>query len=196
MTVFIHPSAVVDADAEIGAGTRIWHFCHVMSGAKLGEDCMLGQNCFVAQGVRLGRAVRVQNNVSLYEGVELEDEVFCGPSVVFTNVTRPRAFVSRKGEYHRTLVRRGATLGANCTVLPGVTIGQFAFVGAGAVVTRDVAPYSLVVGTPARPVGWVSRSGERLEFDATGHASCPRTGEEYRLAQGGVAQRGVAAGEP
>ena len=183
---FVHPTALVDTGAEIGANTKVWHFCHVMRGAHIGADCMLGQNCFVASGARLGNRVRLQNNVSVYEGVELEDDVFCGPSVVFTNVARPRAFVARKAEYGRILVRRGATLGANCTVLPGLTVGEYAFVGAGAVVTRDVAPHALVFGTPARHTGWVSHSGERLEFDASGQARCPRTGQAYRLVQGSV----------
>jgi UDP-2-acetamido-3-amino-2,3-dideoxy-glucuronate N-acetyltransferase len=183
----VHPSAIVDAGAVIGTGTHIWHFCHVMAGAVVGDNCMLGQNCFVANGAKLGNGVRVQNNVSVYQGVELEDEVFCGPSVVFTNVMRPRAFVPRKHEYGKTLVKRGASLGANCTVLSGLTIGEYAFVAAGAVVTTDVAPHSLVIGVPARHTGWVSHSGERLDFDASsGRATCPRTGEEYRLVGGSV----------
>lgn len=186
MPPWVHPTATVEAGASLGEGTRVWHFCHVMPGARIGADSVLGQNCFVASGVSVGDRVRVQNNVSLYEGVELEDEVFCGPSVVFTNVKHPRAFISRRQEYQPTRVRRGATLGANATLLPGVTIGEYAFVGAGAVVTRDVAPFSLVVGVPAVPVGWVSRAGERLAFDAQGAARCPRTGESYRLAAGRV----------
>jgi UDP-2-acetamido-3-amino-2,3-dideoxy-glucuronate N-acetyltransferase len=177
----IHESAVVDAGAKIGEGTHVWHFCHVMGGARLGVDCMLGQNCFVGRGVQIGDRVRIQNNVSVYEGVILEDDVFCGPSVVFTNVKNPRVEVDRKAEFLLTTVRRGATLGANATLLPGVTVGAFGFVGAGAVVTRDVAPYALVLGTPARQVGWVSRAGERLEFGANGQARCSRTGEAYRL---------------
>jgi UDP-2-acetamido-3-amino-2,3-dideoxy-glucuronate N-acetyltransferase len=182
----VHPSAVVDAGVELGSGTRVWHFCHVMAGALIGSDCMLGQNCFVASGVRLGNGVRVQNNVSLYQGVELEDDVFCGPSVVFTNVVRPRAFVSRQQEYATTKVCRGATLGANCTVLPGVTVGAYAFIGAGAVVCHDVAPFALEVGVPAKPMGWVSHAGERLEFNAAGQAQCPRSGAAYRLVAGRV----------
>jgi len=180
----VHPTALVEAGAVLGAGARVWHFCHVMAGAVLGRDSSLGHNCFVASGVRVGSGVRVQNNVSLYAGVELEDDVFCGPSVVFTNVKNPRAFVSRKAEYQRTLVCRGATLGANATVLPGVTIGSYALVGAGAVVTKDVAPHALVTGVPAVQVGWVSRSGERLDFDASEVALCPRSGERYRLRAG------------
>lgn len=181
LTLYIHPSAIVDSGAVIGAGTQVWHFCHLMAGAVVGERCVLGQNCFVASGAKLGNGVRLQNNVSVYDGVELEDEVFCGPSVVFTNVTRPRAFVSRRSEYERTRICRGATLGANSTVLPGVTVGEYAFVGAGAVVTRDVPPHALVVGTPANARGWVSRAGERLEFGADQRAQCARTGERYRL---------------
>ena len=149
---------------------------------------MLGQNCFVAASVKLGDGVRVQNNVSLYDGVELEDEVFCGPSVVFTNVKHPRAFVTRKGEYTATKICRGATLGANATVLAGVTVGAYAMVGAGAVVTRDVAPFSLVVGVPAAPLGWVSHAGERLEFAGAEVATCPRSGRRYRLAEGALTE--------
>ncbi len=186
---WVHPSAVVDPGASLGQGTKVWHFCHVMAGAVIGERCMLGQNCFVAGGVRLGDGVRVQNNVSLYEGVELEDDVFCGPSVVFTNVTHPRAFVSRREAFEKTLVRRGASLGANATVLPGVTVGEYAFVGAGAVVTSDVAPFALVVGVPARAVGWVSRAGERLTFDDAGSGVCPRTQTHYRLLAGRVVEQ-------
>ncbi|MFO7179457.1 MAG: acyltransferase [Pseudomonadota bacterium] len=181
----VHPTAVVDPGAELGPGVHVWHFCHVMAGARIGPGAMLGQGCFVAGGVRIGARSRIQNNVSLYSGVELEEDVFVGPSAVFTNVRHPRAFVSRKSEFARTLVGRGATIGANATVLPGVTIGAYAFVGAGAVVTRDVAPFALVVGTPARPVGWVSRAGERLAF-TDGQARCPRTGERYRWIDGRV----------
>jgi UDP-2-acetamido-3-amino-2,3-dideoxy-glucuronate N-acetyltransferase len=182
----IHAAAVVDRGASLGARTRVWHFAHVMSGAVIGDDCVVGQGCLVAASVVVGNAVRIQNNVSLYDGVVLEDEVFCGPSCVFTNVLNPRASVSREGEYRVTLVKRGATIGANATILPGVTIGEYAFVGAGATVTRDVPAFALVVGVPARSVGWMSRHGERLRFDASGFAQCPVTGEEYRLAAGVV----------
>jgi UDP-2-acetamido-3-amino-2,3-dideoxy-glucuronate N-acetyltransferase len=182
---FVHPSALVEDGAELGERAKIWHFSHVLAGARIGAGSMLGQGCYVGSKVTIGRGVRVQNNVSLYEGVELEDDVFVGPSAVFTNVTRPRAFVSRKAEFARTLVRRGATVGANATILPGVTIGDYAFVAAGAVVTRDVLAFSLVLGAPARPAGWVSRLGERLEF-VGGLAECPRSGERYRLAEGRV----------
>ncbi len=183
---FIHPTAVVDNGAVIGAGARIWHFCHVMGGAVIGEGSSIGQNCFVAAGVRVGVRVKVQNNVSLYEGVELEDEVFVGPSAVFTNVMNPRAAVSRRSEYRPTRVRRGATIGANATLLPGVTLGEYCFVGAGALVRRDVGAYELVGGVPAERLGWMSRHGARLEFDAEGSATCPVTGERYRLADGYV----------
>jgi len=173
---FVHPSASVDEGATIGAGTRIWHFCHVMPGARIGPDCVLGQNVMVGPGVRIGRGVKVQNNVSIYAGVTLEDDVFCGPSCVFTNVLTPRAFIDRKDEFLPTLVQRGATIGANATIVCGVTIGRYAMIGAGAVVTRNVADHSLVLGNPARHAGWVSRSGDRLDVGL----ACPRTGERYR----------------
>jgi UDP-2-acetamido-3-amino-2,3-dideoxy-glucuronate N-acetyltransferase len=182
----IHPTSVVGPEARIGPGTRIWHFCHVMDGARLGAGCSFGQNCFVAAGVVVGDRVKVQNNVSLYDGVLIEDEVFIGPSVVFTNVTRPRAAFSKRDRYERTRVERGATIGANATVLPGVVLGEYCFVAAGSVVRRDVEPFSLVAGVPARRVGWVSRHGERLEFDAAGFARCPATGEEYSRTERGV----------
>lgn len=182
----IHETAFVSPSARIGSGTHVWHFCHVMDAAVIGNNCVLGQNCFVGRGVRIGNGTRIQNNVSVYEGVILEEDVFCGPSVVFTNVLNPRAAVDRKAEFRQTLVQRGATLGANATLLPGITIGEYAFVGAGAVVTRDVPAFALVLGAPARPAGFVSRSGERLEFDAQGHARCPRGGESYQLLDGGV----------
>lgn len=174
----IHESAVVDDGVTLGRGTRVWHFTHIMDEAVVGDDCVLGQNVMVGRGVRIGNRVKIQNNVSVYEGVVLEDDVFCGPSVVFTNVLTPRAFIDRREEFTATLVRRGATLGANATVVCGVQIGEYAMVGAGAVVTRDVASYALVVGNPARQVGWVGRAGERLGDDLV----CPRTGERYELA--------------
>jgi UDP-2-acetamido-3-amino-2,3-dideoxy-glucuronate N-acetyltransferase len=179
----IHPSAIVDEGAQLGAGTQVWHFAHVCAGAHIGPDCSLGQGVFVANDVQIGARVKIQNNVSVYDAVTLEDEVFCGPSMVFTNVMNPRAAVPRKNEYRRTWVRRGASLGANCTIVCGTTIGEYAFVGAGAVVNRDVAPYALVVGVPARRIGWMSRHGERLSLPATGQgeAACPATGERYRL---------------
>ena len=162
MSTFLHESSYVDEGAVIGDGTKVWHFCHVMSGAVIGERCSLGQNVVVMPGTRIGNNVKIQNNVSIYEGVELEDDVFCGPSMVFTNVINPRSHVSRKHEYQRTLVRRGATIGANATVVCGVTLGEYAFVGAGAVVTKDVRPFALVTGVPGRQVGWMCRCGERL----------------------------------
>jgi UDP-2-acetamido-3-amino-2,3-dideoxy-glucuronate N-acetyltransferase len=178
--VFVHPSSVCEA-TNIGPGTRIWHFCHVMSGARIGARCMLGQGCFVASSVVLGDGVRVQNHVSLFDGVVLEDDVFCGPSVVFSNVTRPRANFSQREAFALTRVRRGATIGANATLCPGVTIGEFAFVAAGAVVTRDVPAFAQVVGVPARQNGWVSRAGVPLHFGADGVASCSRSDDTYAL---------------
>jgi UDP-2-acetamido-3-amino-2,3-dideoxy-glucuronate N-acetyltransferase len=185
-TPFVHPTAVVDEGAEIGDGSRIWHFVHVSSGARIGADVVLGQNVFVAGRVSIGSGCRVQNNVSIYEDVTLEDDVFCGPSMVFTNVVNPRAFISRKDEFAPTLVKRGATLGANCTIVCGVTIGEFAFVAAGAVVTRDVPSCALVAGVPARHLGWMSRAGRRLDLplEGEGSATCPETGELYILSGG------------
>ncbi len=184
---FLHPSSFVDDGVEIGAGTKIWHFCHVMSGARIGENCVLGQNVFVGRNVVIGNGVKIQNNVSVYEGVVLEDDVFCGPSMVFTNVINPRSEIERKTEFKTTLVRRGATFGANCTVVCGVTIGRYAFVGAGAVVTEDVPDYALVVGVPARQVGWMSRHGHRLvEKDSEGNWICPESGWRYREVEPGV----------
>ena len=183
MTCFVHPSAIVDDGAQLGDNTRVWHFVHVSPGARIGAACSLGQGVYVGNDVLIGNNVKIQNNVSVYDAVTLEDDVFCGPSMVFTNVFNPRSAVVRKNEYRRTLVRRGATLGANCTVVCGTTIGEHAFVGAGAVVSRDVAAYALVVGVPARRIGWVSRHGERLPLPASGQgdAACPVTGERYRL---------------
>jgi UDP-2-acetamido-3-amino-2,3-dideoxy-glucuronate N-acetyltransferase len=183
MAIVIHPSAIVDEGAQLGDGTRVWHFVHVSAGARIGEGCSLGQGVYVGNDVTIGRHVKIQNNVSVYDAVTLEDEVFCGPSMVFTNVHNPRSAVPRKDEYRRTLVRRGATLGANCTIVCGTTIGEHAFVGAGAVASRDVPAYALVVGVPARRIGWMSRHGERLPLPASGRgqASCPVTGEVYRL---------------
>jgi UDP-2-acetamido-3-amino-2,3-dideoxy-glucuronate N-acetyltransferase len=172
-----HPTAVVDAGARIGCGTHIWHFTHVCAGAQIGDNCTLGQNVFVGKRVRIGDRVKIQNNVSLYDGVTLEDGVFCGPSMVFTNVINPRAEVERKDEFRETLVRRGATLGANCTILCGVTIGAYALIGAGTVVTRDVPAHALMVGVPAHRIGWVSHSGEVLGPDLI----CPREGRTYEL---------------
>ena len=183
--ITIHPSAIVDTGAQLGAGSRVWHFVHVCAGARIGDGCTLGQGVYVGNEVRIGNNVKIQNNVSVYDAVTLEDDVFCGPSMVFTNVYNPRAAVSRKNEYRQTLVRQGATLGANCTVVCGVTIGRYAFIGAGAVINRDVPDFALMVGVPARSIGWVSRHGERLALGpATPLAACPATGERYRLLNG------------
>jgi UDP-2-acetamido-3-amino-2,3-dideoxy-glucuronate N-acetyltransferase len=188
MPTTIHPSAIVDEGAQLGDDCRVWHFVHISAGARIGARCSFGQNVFVGNDVRIGDNVRIQNNVSVYDAVTLEDDVFCGPSMVFTNVYNPRAAVSRKAEYRRTLVRRGATLGANCTVVCGITIGRYAFVGAGAVVNRDVPDFALMVGVPARQIGWMSRHGERLELPllGDGEARCKATGEHYALRRGSL----------
>jgi UDP-2-acetamido-3-amino-2,3-dideoxy-glucuronate N-acetyltransferase len=180
---FVHPSSYVDEGAVIGPGTKIWHFCHVMPGAKIGERCNIGQNCVIMPGTRLGNNCKLQNNVSIYQGVELEDDVFCGPSMVFTNVSKPRSHVNRRGEYERTLVRRGASIGANATVVCGVTLGRYSFVGAGAVVTSDVKDHALVVGNPARQIGWMCACGERLGLKE-GRGVCGRCGAAYRERDG------------
>ena len=181
--VAIHPSAVVDEGAQIGQGSRIWHFVHVCGGAKIGAGVSLGQNVFVGNKVVIGDNCKIQNNVSVYDNVVLEADVFCGPSMVFTNVYNPRACINRKSEYRNTLVKRGATLGANCTILCGVTIGDYAFVGAGATVLRSVKPYALVVGVPAKQVGWMSEYGEQIPLPVKGQGlyTCPHTGHEYAL---------------
>lgn len=178
-----HESAIVDTGAQIGDGSKVWHFSHVCGGARIGADCSLGQGVFVGNDVEIGRGVKIQNNVSVYDAVTLEDEVFCGPSMVFTNVYNPRAAVVRKNEYRRTLVKRGATLGANCTVVCGATIGEYAFVGAGAVVKGDVPAHALMVGVPARQIGWMSRHGEKLALPVSGvgRATCPAGGDVYEL---------------
>lgn len=178
---YVHPSAIVDEGCEIGKEVKIWHFSHLMPGCKIGDGCNLGQNVVVSPKVELGKNVRVQNNVSIYEGVICEDDVFLGPSMVFTNVINPRSAVSRKHEYKPTLVRRGASIGANATIVCGNEIGEFAFIGAGAVVTRPVPPYALVVGNPARQKGWMSEYGHRLHFNENGEATCPESGERYSL---------------
>jgi UDP-2-acetamido-3-amino-2,3-dideoxy-glucuronate N-acetyltransferase len=184
--VLVHPTAVVDQPVTIGRGTRIWHFCHVMSGARIGEDSSFGQGCFVAANAIVGHRLKAQNHVSIYDGVILEDDVFLGPSMVFTNVKNPRSAIPRRAEYATTRVRSGATIGANATILPGVTIAEHAFVAAGATVTRDVPAYALVAGVPARLIGWMSRHGERLHFGSDGLARCPATGERYVRGPDGV----------
>ena len=186
----IHDSAIVDEGAVIGDETRVWHWVHVCAGAVVGKGCSLGQNVFVGNDVRIGDNVKIQNNVSVYDAVTLEDDVFCGPSMVFTNVYNPRSAVPRKEEYRKTLVRRGATLGANCTIVCGVTVGEYAFIGAGAVITRDVPSYALMAGVPARQIGWMSEHGERLELPLSGdgEVACPVTGQRY-IMKGGVVSR-------
>jgi UDP-2-acetamido-3-amino-2,3-dideoxy-glucuronate N-acetyltransferase len=181
MAYFAHPTAVIDPGAQIGEASRICHFCHVSEQAIIGEKCILGQNVFVANGVKLGNGVKVQNNVSLYHGVQCEDDVFLGPSMVFTNVLNPRSFIERKHEFRKTLVKQGATIGANATILCGITLGRYCMIGAGAVVTTDVPDFGLMTGVPARQTGWVSRNGHRLQLDNQGQARCPETGELFIL---------------
>jgi UDP-2-acetamido-3-amino-2,3-dideoxy-glucuronate N-acetyltransferase len=184
--IYIHPSAIVDEGCKIGEGTKIWHFCHIMGGSAIGKKCNLGQNVMVASGVILGNNVKVQNNVSLYEGVVCEDDVFLGPSMVFTNIINPRSAIVRRGQYAKTKVHKGATIGANATIVCGHDIGAFAFIGAGAVVTKHIKPYALVVGNPAKQTGWMSEYGHRLHFDANGMAICPESKEKYKLENGQV----------
>jgi UDP-2-acetamido-3-amino-2,3-dideoxy-glucuronate N-acetyltransferase len=183
MATMIHPSAIVDEGAVLGDGCRVWHFVHISGGARIGRGCSFGQNVFVGNDVSIGENVKIQNNVSVYDAVTLEDDVFCGPSMVFTNVYNPRSAVVRKAEYRRTLVRQGATIGANATIVCGVTVGRQAFIGAGAVVNRDVPDFALMVGVPARQAGWMSRFGERLDLplEGQGEARCPHTGDRYVL---------------
>ena len=180
-SVQIHPTAVVDEGCQIGNGTKIWHFSHIMTGSIIGNNCNIGQNVVVSPDVVLGNNVKVQNNVSIYTGVLCEDDVFLGPSCVFTNVINPRSFISRKEEFKQTLVKKGASIGANATIICGCTIGEYAMIGAGAVVTKDVAPYALIVGNPGKQIGWVSQSGCRLDFDSDGIAVCKDSGEKYEL---------------
>jgi UDP-2-acetamido-3-amino-2,3-dideoxy-glucuronate N-acetyltransferase len=187
MGATIHPSAIVDDGAQIGEGSRVWHFAHICGKAKIGRDCSFGQNVFVGNDVVIGNNVKIQNNVSVYDAIEIEDDVFCGPSMVFTNVYNPRSAVTRKDEYRRTLVKQGATLGANSTIVCGNTVGRYAFVAAGAVINRDVPDFALMAGVPARQKGWMSRFGERLDLplSGTGEAVCPHTGDRYVLDQNG-----------
>jgi UDP-2-acetamido-3-amino-2,3-dideoxy-glucuronate N-acetyltransferase len=188
MSYHVHESAIVDEGAQIGANTRVWHFVHVCGGAQIGEGCSLGQNVFVGNKVTIGNNVKVQNNVSVYDNVHLEDDVFCGPSMVFTNVYNPRSFIERKTEYRDTLVKRGTTLGANSTIVCGVTIGEYSLVGAGAVINKDVKPFALMVGVPAKQIGWISKYGEQLDLplEGNGIATCEHTGEQYQLENGFV----------
>ena len=181
MDYFAHETAVIDADCTIGKGTKIWHFSHVMSNCKLGENCNLGQNVVVSPEVVLGNNVKVQNNVSIYTGVICEDDVFLGPSMVFTNVLNPRSAINRRGEYLKTVVKKGVSIGANATIVCGHDIGEYAFIGAGAVVTKTIPPYALVVGNPAKQIGWMSEYGHRLIFDGKGGAICPESNQEYKL---------------
>ena len=186
MSVNIHPTAIVDQGAQIGEGSRVWHWVHISSGARIGRDCSFGQNVFVGNRVVIGNNCKIQNNVSVYDNVTLGDDVFCGPSMVFTNVYNPRSAVSRKDEYRNTLVKRGVTLGANCTVVCGITLGEYAFVAAGAVINRNVKPYALMAGVPAKQIGWMSQFGERLQLPLAGNTEtlCPQTGQKYVLRDG------------
>ena len=186
MAITIHPTAIVDEGAQVGDGSRIWHWVHISGGAIIGSDCSFGQNVFVGNRVVIGNNCKIQNNVSVYDNVTLEDDVFCGPSMVFTNVYNPRSAVSRKDEYRNTLVKRGVTLGANCTIVCGTTIGEYSFVAAGAIINRSVKPYALMAGVPAKQIGWMSQYGARLELPLEGDAEtlCPHTGLKYRLRNG------------
>lgn len=185
---FAHESAVIDEGCKIGNGTKIWHFSHIMSGSEIGENCNIGQNVVISPGVRLGRNVKVQNNISVYTGVICEDDVFLGPAMVFTNIINPRSAIIRKDSYVQTIVEKGATIGANATIICGHRIGRYAFIGAGAVVTRDVKPYALVIGNPAKQTGWMSEYGHRLNFDETGSAVCPESGEKYVIKDGVISK--------
>ena len=186
MAIQVHPNAIVDEGAQIGEGSRVWHFAHVCGGAKIGKGVSLGQNVFVGNKVVIGYRCKIQNNVSIYDHVTLEEGVFCGPSMVFTNVYNPRALIERKAEYKETLVKKGATLGANCTIVCGVTVGKYGFIGAGAVVIKDVKPYALMVGVPAKQIGWMSQYGDQIPLPVAGqgHYTCPHTGQRYHLANG------------
>ena len=186
--VFIHPTAVVDEGSAIGDGTKIWHFCHIMPDCVIGNGCNIGQNVVISPQVVLGNNVKVQNNVSIYTGVTCADDVFLGPSMVFTNITNPRSAINRRGQYQKTHVGKGASIGANATIVSGHDIGKYAFVRAGAVVTKNVPPYALVIGNPARQLGWISEYGHRLIFDKEGHAICPESGKTYELKDGEIAK--------
>ena len=183
---FAHETAVIDEGTKIGKGTKIWHFTHIMTGSEIGENCNIGQNVVISPGVKLGRNVKVQNNVSIYTGVVCDDDVFLGPSMVFTNIINPRSAIIRKDSYISTIVEKGASIGANSTIICGNRIGKYSFIGAGAVVTKEVKPYALVVGNPARQTGWMSEYGQKLRFDDKGFATCPESGEKYRIQEGNV----------
>ena len=185
-TIFAHPTAVVDEGAQIGGGTRIWHFSHLMPTCKVGQHCNIGQNVYIDNNTIIGNGVKIQNNVSVYNGVMIEDDVFLGPSMVFTNVTNPRSFIERKNEFRKTIIRKGATIGANATILCGIEIGAYAMIGAGAMVTKNVLAYAIVTGNPARQTGWTSEAGIKLNFNKDGVASCPQTGQTYKLENGFV----------
>ncbi|MDR0538286.1 MAG: N-acetyltransferase [Tannerellaceae bacterium] len=186
MTFNAHPTAIIDSGCQIGSGTTIWHFSHIMTGAIIGTDCTIGQNVLIASGVTVGNRVKIQNNVSLYDGLTCEDEVFLGPSCVFTNIKNPRSAIPRKHIYQKTHISHGATVGANATIICGISIGAYAMIGAGAVVTKNVPPYALVTGTPARQTGWVSRCGHRLHFNTDGYATCPESGEIYAINESNI----------
>lgn len=194
LSYYHHPTAVIDQGSQIGEGSKIWHFSHLMPGCVIGENCVIGQNVFIAPKVVLGNGVKVQNNVSIYTGVICEEDVFLGPSMVFTNVINPRSFLERKDEFRQTLVRKGASIGANATIICGVTIGQFALIGAASVVTKDVPDYALIVGNPGRQIGWVSERGHRLNFNGAREARCPESEEIYRLSDEGVVEKDGAMG--
>ena len=183
---FVHSTSIVDQGAQIGSGTRIWHFCHLMSACKLGNNCVVGQNVFIDNNVIIGNGVKIQNNVSVYNGVIIEDDVFLGPSMVFTNVINPRSFIERKNEFKKTVIKKGTTIGANATILCGIEIGSYAMIGAGTVVVKDVVPFGLVVGNPAQQIGWVSEAGITLDFNAEQIAICPQTRQKYKLENGKV----------
>lgn len=184
--IFIHPSAIIDAGAQIGVGTKVWHFCHLMPTCRVGERCTIGQNVYIDNNAVIGNGVKIQNNVSVYNGVVIEDDVFLGPSMVFTNVINPRSFIERKDEFKKTIVRKGATIGANATILCGIEIGSYAMIGAGAVVVKNVLAYAIMTGNPARQSGWISEAGMKLNFDAEGYALCPQTSKKYKLENGFV----------
>ncbi len=195
MNYYAHETAIIDEGCEIGEGTKVWHFAHLISGCKIGKNCIVGQNCVIFNDVVLGNNVKIQNNVSVYTGVTCDDDVFLGPSCVFTNVVNPRSAIVRRGQYARTHVGKGASIGANATIVCGHDIGEYAFIGAGAVVTKNIPPYALVIGNPARQAGWMSEYGHRLQFNEEGVAICPESNEQYRLSNGRVSKLSTSAGQ-